>query len=245
VIAAPGRTLAGAVLDLFLPPRCTLCGTVIEARLQPVCPLCLESFEKVADPVCVLCGQPVARPGPCADCRAAPPGPVRIRAPLLFGGGAQQAVLALKRNRKVRLAPWLASWILADAPDGPAFATRDLLVPVPLHPRRLRQRGFNQAALIAIALAKETGVEVALEHLVRRRATRPQSEMSGRAERLRNVRDAFRVVPRRRAPIAGKRICLVDDVATTGATLGACARALRQAGACSVVALCVARTARV
>lgn len=236
-------TVWGGALDLFLPPRCALCGTVIDARHEPVCPLCRESFEPVPAPVCEVCGQPVRRPGLCPDCETAPPGPVRIRAPWLFGGGAQQAVLQLKLHARVALAPWLASWMPASGADL-ALAGCDLLVPVPLHPRRLRRRGFNQAALIAGALSRSLGIAAAYHRLVRRAPTPAQSEMPGRAERLRNVRGAFEVPRRHQRSLAGRSICLIDDVATTGATLGACARTLRDAGARSVVALCAARTAR-
>jgi ComF family protein len=117
-------------------------------------------------------------------------------------------------------------------------ATSDVLVPVPLHPRRLRERGFNQSALLAEEIGRRAGRLACAEALVRRRDTVPQAGLSA-ASRRRNVEDAFAV--RRRARVAGRVVTLVDDLVTTGATARACARALRGAGAAEVRLLTVAR----
>jgi ComF family protein len=118
--------------------------------------------------------------------------------------------------------------------------TIDVIMPVPLHRSRLRERGFNQALLLASAVGRAHGIPLSYDNLTRFRATRPQVELSGE-ERVQNVRGAFRLT--RPADVEGKRVLLVDDVFTTGATMNECAAVLKRAGARSVVALTLARTA--
>jgi len=144
----------------------------------------------------------------------------------------------LKYRGRRRVATRLAETLLAEPAACAVIAGADALVPVPLHPRRRRERGFNQAELIAAAISRCTGVTVLGSALVRRKDTAPQTGLSAAARRG-NMRGAFAV--RRRAQIAQRRLVLVDDVLTTGATALACARALREAGAIEVRLLSVAR----
>jgi ComF family protein len=132
----------------------------------------------------------------------------------------------------------LAQALLEDPAARALVGSSDLLVPVPLHPRRLRERGFNQSAVLADEIARRTGCPVCPDALVRRTDTVPQAGLTAAARR-RNVRDAFAV--RRKAAVAGRTVTLVDDVLTTGATAFACARRLREAGATEVRLLTVAR----
>jgi ComF family protein len=146
----------------------------------------------------------------------------------------------LKYAGRRRAAARLAEALLEDPAARALLATSDVLVPVPLHPRRLRERGFNQSALLAEEIARRTGRTVCPDALVRRVDTVPQAGLSASARR-RNVKNAFAV--RRRASVAGKTVALVDDVVTTGATARACARSLAEAGAGEVRLLTVARVA--
>jgi ComF family protein len=144
----------------------------------------------------------------------------------------------LKYAGRRRAAGRLAEALLEDAAVRTLVETSDVLVPVPLHPRRLRERGFNQSALLACEISRRAGMPTCPEALVRRLDTVPQTGLSAAARR-RNVREAFAV--RRRASVAGRTVTLVDDVFTTGATALACARQLAQAGAREVRLLTVAR----
>jgi ComF family protein len=226
----------GSLFDLFLPPSCSICGELLCKSNPPVCPICQEGFEPLQGNLCDCCGQPVPQPGKCQECMDREPHLEKICSACEFGGAAQDAVLRLKLDGRVELAPYLAGKISV------ADLGQDLLVPVPLHRKRLVQRGFNQSALIAVALSEQIGVPVDRYHLVRHRDTPSQFGMKDRQARIENVAGAFGVSGHH--PFSNRRICLVDDVVTTGATLSACTTALHLAGAESVVAVTVARTVR-
>jgi ComF family protein len=243
--AAPWRRVARAAgmatLDLLLPPRCLACGaTVDQAGL--LCTGCWSSLNFIAPPLCVCCGLPfayqVAEQSRCLACVASPPPFARARAVLVYDDASRRLILGFKHADRTEAAPAFGSW-LARA-GGELAAEADLIVPVPLHRWRLFQRRYNQAALLAHALGRTVDRRVAPDLLVRRRRTPSQGGL-GRLGRQRNVAGVFALRSGREAMVAGKRILLIDDVHTTGATLSECARALRRAGAASVDALTLAR----
>lgn len=195
----------------------------------------------LSPPGCASCDAPVGRGVLCAPCAATvvpatPLGP--YRAVGLHGGALADAARRLKYDRRPDLAPRLGALMAAEVEPGSV----DRVVPVPLHPRRLAERGYNQSALLARPVARAVGAPLDTRSLVRHAHRGPQAAL-GRVERLRNVVGAFEV--RRPRSVRGQRVLLVDDVTTTGATLEACALALLEAGARSVTAvtLTVARPA--
>lgn len=227
-------------LDFALPPRCPGCGAITSEPHR----FCLECWHKLSflgDPCCARCGLPFAYDtgdsAQCGSCLADPPPFDRLRAAVAYGEVSRQVVLKLKYNGRPGLAETLAHFMLRHvemASDDP------LLVPVPLHRWRIWTRGYNQAALIVSALSRRTGLGCGLESLRRTRAT-PSLRGMGRRERARAVRGAFEVPDWARSRLAGRRVLLVDDVYTSGATAAACARALKRGGAASVEILCWAR----
>ncbi len=230
------------LLDWLLPHRCLGCGKAIRGRAAPLslCAGCRDRLRPVGAG-CALCGRPLAGARlpagyRCGRCRAQPPLLSRLLAAFSYEPPLDTVILALKFSRLEYLGRHLA--VAAWQRLGSDLLVPDAVVPVPLHWRRRWVRGFNQAELIANPLAELLAVPCRRE-LCRRRATAPQAGLP-RAERLLNPRRAFRV--RRPADVAGKRLLLIDDVVTTGATLEAAARELLAAGATRVEALVMART---
>jgi ComF family protein len=239
-----------AALDLVFPARCPVCETTLGAgRRDPLCGACWRAITRLDVPWCERCGaasivradavaaprvapQPIAA---CAACGGEPPGYDYARSAALYEGPLREAIHSLKFGRRRALASPLgdltAQQCAISLPDG-----IDTLIPVPRARARARERGFNQAALLARRIGRRLEIPVRSHWLARVRSTRPQSDLSA-AERRANVRDAFRASAR----VAGRHVLVVDDVLTTGATLDACARALRAAGARRVGALTVAR----
>lgn len=230
--------LLRAVVDYALPPRCAGCGEPV-AEDHRFCAPCWSGFRFLGPPWCATCRVPFAFDrGPaarCATCLASPPPHAGVYAAVTYGETAASLAVRLKHGGRIALAETMARpmarWVPAEA---------ELLVPVPLHRWRLWRRGFNQAALIADALSRRTGVPRDHRSLTRERQTRLLRGL-GRGARARAVAGAFVVPAARRDAVRGRRIVLVDDVYTTGATAHACARALRRAGAASVTILCWAR----
>jgi ComF family protein len=217
-------------LDLLYPPRCAICdgGGAI------VCGACTAALVPPAGPRCRICFSPLRRGALCEWCDAAPPAYTELRAATIAEAGGLELVHQLKYGGLSSLAEPMAELIAARClqPDV------DIIVPVPLHGRRERERGYNQAALIARSLGQSWGLPAEPRALKRTRATAPLARTMRREERRGIVEGAFTAVPAR---FSGRRILLVDDVATTGATLDVCARALRGAGAREVHALVFAR----
>jgi ComF family protein len=191
-------------------------------------------------PVCDGCGAPFEYETGvrCAACLARPRAFDRARAACIYDETSREPILKLKHADRADLAPLFARWISRAARD--LIAEADAIAPVPLHPSRLLSRRYNQAAEIARPLARAAGLPYLPDALVRRRATDTQGGKSGSGRR-RNVAGAFEVPARKAAQVAGKRILLVDDVLTTGATTEGCARALKAAGALCVDVAVVAR----
>lgn len=233
------QSILRACLDFFLPGFCLFCRQPRPLGAEDLaCPRCQGEIKLISRPFCSVCGAPFRDPANredrCLECIKQPPPFHRARAAAFYEGRVLDAIHRLKYQRQLIYARFLGQ-LLANSPAGELAAGADLLVPVPLHSRRLRTRGFNQALLLARTFAK---VPLAPEALVRRRATQPQLRLSPE-ERQANVRGAFWVPDP--AAVAGKTVVLIDDVYTTGATAQECARVLLQAGAGRVEVLTVAR----
>lgn len=199
-----------------------------------------EAWTRIAfidGPVCDGCGSPYEfeLSTRCADCQAKPRAFGRARAACLYDDASRGPILQLKHADRTDIAPLFARWISRAA--WPLIEDADAVVPVPLHPSRLLGRRFNQAAEIARPLSRLTGLDYLPGALIRVKATETQGGKSGSGRR-RNVAAAFAAGP---AGAAGRRVLLIDDVMTTGATLEGCARALLAAGAASVDVAVVAR----
>ena len=243
---APGplRQAAFAVLNTVLPPQCLACGEPVD-RPGALCAGCWDGVRFLESPLCAVCGYPFDYdPGPearCGACSRRPPPYGRARAVFRYDDASRPLVLGFKYGDRIHGAPAFGRW-LARAGRG-LLADADVAVPVPLHRARLFRRRYNQAALLVRALERETGITAGLDWLVRHRRTPPQGNLSPAARR-RNVQGAFAVRRGREADLAGRRVLLVDDVLTTGATVAACARTLRRAGAAAVDVLTLARVVR-
>lgn len=239
-----------ALVSVFFPAGCRLCERVLmHASTLPICQECLGSFAALGGAVCETCGQPSAawslggaRAGDslvCPECQTREYAFDRARSYALYKAGLVRAIVLLKFERVEPLGHWFAAR-LAEVTRREAL-TADIVVPVPLHRQRERERGYNQAELIARPLARKLGLPYCAVLLVRTKP-RPDKHILSLEERWDSVRGAFATRPG--GKVDNLRVLLVDDVMTTGATLDACARALRGAGAKSVIGLTVARAAR-
>jgi ComF family protein len=243
-IAAPWVRRAGrAALDLLLPPTCIACDRPVDAP-GLLCPGCFRRTGFITAPCCAVCGVPFdaqglgGSDGLCPGCDVARPDFDRARAALRYDAGARRLILPFKHGDRTEMARALAPMM---ARAGAALlAGADLLVPVPLHRWRLFRRRYNQAALLAEALSRISGVPSQPDALSRRRDTAALGGKSA-GERRAEVAGVFAVRPARAARVDGRRILLIDDVLTSGATASACARALKSAGAASVDVLAAAR----
>jgi ComF family protein len=228
-----------ATLDLVFPPQ-TLDGGA--GRAGGLSADTWSRIQFIDGPVCDGCGTPFEYdqgPGArCAACMARPRAFAAARAACLYDEVSRDPILKLKHADRLDLAPMLARWLSRAARD--LIAEADALAPVPLHRGRLFRRRYNQAAEIARPLSLLTGVPYLPDALVRRRATDSQAGKSGSGRR-RNVAAAFEVPRARARQVEGRRILLIDDVMTTGATAEGCARALKKAGAARVDVAVVAR----
>ncbi len=238
------RALPGLALNALLPPRCLVCGVGVE-RPGALCGACWRGLSFLAPPFCAACGFPfdfdLGAGTVCGACSREPPGYDRARAVLRYDDVSRGLLLGFKHGDRTEGAPAFGGW-LARA-GGELIADCDVILPVPLHPRRLFSRRYNQSALLAQALGRATGLPVLPDGLRRTRNTASQGRLSA-AARQRNVAGAFRVAPGAAERLGGRRVLLVDDVLTTGATVEACAQALRRAGAAGVDVLTLARVVR-
>lgn len=231
-------------VDAVLPPRCLGCGDVVEDT-GTLCGPCWSTLTWLGPPACACCGFPFPYAAPevtlCAACSRLPPAFERARAVFRYDDASRGLVLGFKHADETHAAPAYGRWLARAGAD--LLADADLIAPVPLHRWRLLYRRYNQAALLAHAVARQSGIRLAVDLLARGRHTPQQGRMSPLARR-RNVRAAFAVRPRWREPVEGKRVLLVDDVLTTGATVEECARVLRRQGAAGVDVVTLARVVR-
>lgn len=230
------------LLDVVYPPACLACRSAT-GEPDSLCPACWSRLRLIERPYCERLGTPFAydlgdgliSPAAFAD----PPVYARARAVACFEDGpARDLVHRLKYGDRVELARPMGAWMARAGAE--LLSDAEVIVPVPLHRRRLFQRRFNQAALLAQAISARSGIVTDALVLKRVKATDPQVGKS-RAQRADNVQGAFLVDPERRAAIAGRRVVLVDDVLTSGATVNAASRILLRAGAETVDALVFAR----
>lgn len=235
-------------LNALLPPRCLACGAIVGDD-GGLCAACWSSIAFIAEPICDCCGAPLPYAAPadsvdgalCAECVARRPLYARARAALVYDDASKSLLLGFKHADRLHAAGAFSAWMLRAGGD--LLGDADLLVPIPLHRRRLFLRRYNQAAVLALALGRLIGKPAAVNALERRRATPPQGRL-GREARRRNVAGAFAVTAAGRRAVAGRRVLLVDDVMTTGATAEACAQALLAAGAAAVDVLTLAKAPR-
>ena len=240
--ADAARTFLRAALDVVLPPLCAACREPVDGR--GLCPSCWSKLSFITRPYCERLGIPfMYDPGPgilSMEAIADPPAYNRARAAVRFDEISRALVHALKYGDRLDLAPMMGRWICHSGRE--ILAEADALVPVPLHWRRQWARRFNQSAMLAAAISAESGVPIAAGALKRVKATAQQVGLS-RSERATNVQGAFKVPEEGKAAVFGRRLVLVDDVLTSGATVDVCARALNRAGAANVDVLIFARVA--
>lgn len=241
------KTAGRSVLNALLPPRCLACGGPVGAP-GTLCPGCWEGVSFLGPPLCRCCGFPFelapevdAGDALCAACHAEPPPYARARAVMAYDAGSRGLVLGFKHADRTEAAPAFAQWMARAGHE--LLVDAHLIAPVPLHRWRLLARRYNQSALLANQLGRLSQVPVVPDLLQRRRNTPSQGHLS-RAGRSRNVAGAFAVHPRHAARVRGRAVVLVDDVLTTGATVAACARVLKRAGARQVDVLTLARVVR-
>jgi ComF family protein len=233
------RRLADSLIAILIAPGCAACaGPLDRPTLGAVCAACWGAVVSITPPFCAQCGDPLptwrgreSQAERCPRCRRQPSAIASARAVGSYEGSLRAILHAFKSGRRQSLAGPLG--VLMAHAAGALLDDVDVVVPVPLHWRRRRRRGFNQAEALARRLGKPWQ-----DALKRTRSTPSQTDLPA-AQRHRNVRDAFAL--RRRADVNGRLVLIVDDVSTTGATLAACARVLRSAGAREVRALTVAR----
>lgn len=231
------------VLDFALPPRCPGCGLIVDGDHR-FCVDCWQTLDFLGPPACVRCAMPLPHDlgaeAMCASCHADPPAFDRAAAAIAYGDVARTVALRLKYGGRPGVARTMAGQMARLAGDVPADT---LVVPVPLHRRRLWSRGYNQALLIARGVADRRDLACLPDTLVRTKPT-PVLRGLGRKARAQAVAGAFAVPAGARARLKGRMILLVDDVYTSGATANACARVLKRAGAAEVRLLCWARVLR-
>jgi ComF family protein len=227
-------------LDIALPTLCVSCREPVSG--EGVCAACWSQLSFIAPPYCARLGIPfVYDPGPgllSMEAIASPPAYQRARAAVRYDDVARALVHALKYQDRTDLAPTMGRWMARAGHE--LLTDADALIPVPLHWKRSWSRRYNQSGALARAIALNSGVPVWTDALRRIRQTEQQIGLA-RSERARNVQGAFKVATEKKATVKGRRLVLIDDVLTSGATSDTCARALLRAGAASVDVLVFAR----
>ncbi len=218
-----------ALTELVFPPKCAACGSIGAG----ICAECLSQIDPLPEPNCRTCSRPLEVGDQCAACRADGRRIDHVYVTYPYDTPLREAVHRLKYDNRRYLARDLAAIAVTALPDDLEI---DAVVPIPLHPDREAQRGYNQSALLAQTVAERTGRLVEPDRLERKRDTEPQTSLP-RRQRLLNMRGALRAT----RTAAGVRLLLVDDVTTTGATLDPAASALKLRGAAWVGALVMAR----
>jgi len=237
-----------SVLGLIYPPQCVTCSALVD-RAFSLCGPCWKETPFIAGLVCDACGTPLpgtatgdnARPEYCDDCLRVGRPWIRGRAAMLYQNNARKMVLALKHGDRLDLAKSVARWMAHAA--GPILNTDTMIVPIPIHRRRLLSRKYNQAALLSHEMARHLALPNVPDALIRTRKTAVQDGMS-LDERFTNMQGAIAPHPARGAVISGRSILLVDDVMTSGATFASATHACYAAGASQVCVMALARVAK-
>lgn len=240
------------LLDMILPPRCLVTGVEVDSPGM-LAPPVWANLNFISHPICACCGMPfeidlsetLADGEPetllCAPCLDDPPPFARARAALRYDDASREIILAFKHGDRTESVRTFTPWMARSGAD--LLREADALLPVPLHRWRLLRRRYNQAGLMAAALSRLCGKPSLPDTLVRTKHTPPQGHKTP-GERAENIRNAFRVPARRIEKIVGKRLVLIDDVYTSGATVRACTQTLLGAGAARVEILTLARVVR-
>ncbi|WBO24637.1 ComF family protein [Sphingomonas abietis] len=237
------RIVCSTTLDVILPPRCPGCGLIVDGDHR-FCVDCWQKLEFLGSPACMRCAVPLPHDlgvdAMCGACHADPPAFDRAAAAVAYGEVARTVALRLKYGGRPGVARMMAKQMARLVGEVPPDT---LVVPVPLHRWRLWSRGYNQALLIARGVADRAGLECAPDLLIRARAT-PVLRGLGRKDRAKAVAGVFAMSIAGKRAVKGRAVLLVDDVYTSGATAGACAKVLRRAGAAEIRLLCWARVLR-
>lgn len=234
--------MMATLLDFFFPPQCLICRGEVGAQ-GSLCESCWGKMRFISTPFCAICALPfdysAGEGALCGECLQETPPYTLARAVFRYDEHSRMLVTRLKYADQSHLARSFGTWLATYGRD--AVGASDVIVPVPLHYWRFVTRRYNQAALLAYALSKQCGLPVLPDGLVRTRHTRPQASLS-RAQRLKNVKNAFSVHPRHAGRLQGASVLLVDDVMTTAATLKECCQTLLDHGARRVQVVTLSRT---
>ncbi len=235
--------MLSTIIDLIFPPRCPICRRLMESsHPSRLCPQCQEEIKFIGGPLCTLCGLPFATDEGedhlCGNCLTEKRYFTTARAVGIYQGALRKAIPRFKYRMNSPLAKALGNILATNCQRFLDLSAYDLLIPIPLHKSRLRERGFNQALVLAREIEKRFPLPLDYLNLQRIRDTQPQINLKEK-ERRKNVRGAFGL--REKQKVKGKRILLIDDVYTTGATVNECSRVLRKGGAKRVDILTLAR----
>ena len=233
------------VFQFFLPPQCPCCERFSEEGRQGFCSNCLSQIRWIKPPFCSICGIPFisreVETHPCGACVTHRKYFTIARALGAFEGSLQEAIHRWKYEGKTYLTPFFADWMAEGLNRHWEPGSLDLLIPVPLHTRRLRERGFNQSLLLVRELSRRTGIPYRKSILQKKKSTIPQVNLSG-VEREKELRGTFHVIGKEE--LSGLSVLLIDDVYTTGATVNECSKVLLRGGAKRVDVLTLAHVLR-
>jgi ComF family protein len=234
--------LARTALDILLPPRCIACGELVFEN-GSLCGTCWTEIDFITSPLCITCGYPLEadakKDSLCGHCIQKTPEYDQARSVFCYNEKSRAIIISYKYSDKTHSTERFVEWLMRVGKE--MIEETDIIMPVPLHWRRLFERRYNQAALIANILSERSGVEGEMMALRRRKYTKPQASLT-RRQRLKNLKGVFVVNDKYVDKIKGNNVLLIDDVATTGATIAECSKVLKKAGAEKVFVLTLART---